>query len=38
VIDQMARSVLKADVALDYAPDGVEWRLICARAALTQQI
>lgn len=29
VIDQMTRSVLNADVHLDYAPDGVRWRLTC---------
>ncbi len=34
VIDQMARSVLDAEVLLDYAPDGVEWRLTCALEAL----
>lgn len=30
VIDQMAGSVLDADVRLDYAPDGVRWQLTCA--------
>lgn len=36
VIDQVTRSVLDAEVQLDYAPDGVKWRLACALGALTE--
>ncbi|MCF7701728.1 PAS domain-containing protein [Loktanella sp. M215] len=36
VIDQMTRSVLDAEVQLDYEPEGVRWRLVCARDALSK--
>jgi PAS domain S-box-containing protein len=35
VIDQMTRSVLNADVDLDYARDGVTWQMTCAITSLT---
>lgn len=35
VIDQMAGSVLDADVCLDYAPDGVRWELTCGDEQLS---
>jgi PAS domain S-box-containing protein len=35
VINQMTQAVLKADVALDYAPDGLKWKLVCKFDALT---
>ncbi len=36
VINQMTRSVLNADVRLDFEPDGVRWHLLCDLSALTE--
>ncbi|WP_223427870.1 sensor histidine kinase [Tateyamaria pelophila] len=38
VINQMTTSVLKAEVALDYAPDGVRWTMTCAVADLARAL
>ncbi|MDC7986221.1 PAS domain S-box protein [Rhodoplanes sp. TEM] len=36
VIDRLARGALDADIALDYAPGGVAWRLTCKAAAVLE--
>ncbi len=37
VIDQMTRSILGGTVQLEYAPDGLRWRLSCPVSALTRR-
>ena len=36
VLDTMTRRALSGDVAFEFAPDGVSWRVHCSRAALAR--